>query len=113
MKKIQINSKMVKRVVISIITVVCIIAIISSAFVGGFYLNKYLMKEYTLEAKVNEIVVDASEVYFETSSGHIFMVVTDEIFALNENYLITFNSNGTATVEDDEITEISRDLKMD
>ena len=113
MKKFQFNSKMVKRVVISIITVIYIVAIISSIFVGGFYLNKYLMKEYTVEAKVVEVVVDTSEVYFKTPSGHIFTVITDEIFALNENYLITFNSNGTATVEDDEITEISRDLKMD
>ena len=80
MKKFQFNSKMVKRVVISIVTAICIIAIISSAFVGGLYLNKYLMKEYTVDAKVVEIVVDTSEVYFETPSGHIFVVVTDEIF---------------------------------
>lgn len=110
MKKFQFNSKMVKRVVISIVTVICIIAIISSVFVGGLYFNKYLMKEYTVDAKVVEIVVDTSEVYFETPSGHIFMIVTDEIFALNENYLITFNSNGTATVEDDEIITVSRDI---
>ena len=113
MKKFQFNSKTIKRVVVSIITVICIIAIISSTFVGGFYLNKYLMKEYTVEAKVVEVVVDTSEVYFETSSGHIFVVVTDEIFALNENYLITFNSNGTTTVEDDEIIIVSRELKME
>ena len=113
MKKFQFNSKMVKRVVISIITVICIVAIISSTFVGGFYLNKYLMKEYTVEAKVVEVVVDTSEVYFKTPSGHIFTVITDEIFALNENYLITFNSNGTATVEDDEIIIVSRELKME
>ena len=113
MKKYQFNSKMVKRVVVSIITVICIVAIISSTFVGGFYLNKYLMKEYTVEAKVVEVVVDTSEVYFKTPSGHIFTVITDEIFALNENYLITFNSNGTATVEDDEIIIVSRELKME
>ena len=113
MKKFQFNSKMVKRVVISIITVICIVAIISSTFVGGFYLNKYLMKEYTVEAKVVEVVVDTSEVYFKTPSGHIFTVITDEIFALNENYLITFNSNGTATVEDDEIIIVSRELKIE
>lgn len=110
MKKFRFNSETVKRVVVSVIAVVCIVAIISSTFVGGFYLNKYLMKEYTVDAKVVEVVVDASEVYFETPSGHIFMVVTDEIFALNENYLITFNSNGTATVEDDEIVTVSRDI---
>lgn len=113
MKKFQFNSKKIKRVVISIITVICAIAIVSSAFVGGLYLNKYLMKEYTVDAKVVKIVVDTSEVYFETPSGHIFMIVTDEIFALNENYLITFNSNGTATVEDDEIIIVSRQLKME
>lgn len=113
MKKFKFASETVKRVAVSVISVVCIIAIISSTFVGGFYLNKYLMREYTVEAKVVEIVVDASEVYFKTSSGHIFMVVTDEIFALNENYLITFNSNGTATVEDDEIIIVSRKLKME
>lgn len=113
MKKFQFNSKMVKRVVISIITVICIVAIISSTFVGGFYLNKYLMKEYIVKAKVVEVVVDTSEVYFKTPSGHIFTVITDEIFALNENYLITFNSNGTATVEDDEIIIVSRELKME
>lgn len=105
--------KMNKKVISSILSVVILMTIFVTSFMGSYYLNKYLSKDYTIEATVTEVIVDTSEVFFETNSGHIFYIVTDEIFAPYEKYILTFDTNGTPTVEDDEITMISRDLKME
>jgi hypothetical protein len=111
MKKITMP-KMNKKVVSSILSVVVLLTIFVTSFMGSYYLNKYLSKDYTIEATVTEVIVDTSEVFFETNSGHIFYIVTDEIFAVNEQYTLTFSTNGTPTVEDDEIYHISRNIEM-
>jgi hypothetical protein len=112
MKKITINEK-TKKIISTCIIAVIILGIAVATFVGGWYAHKEAVKEYTVDAIVTEIIVDRSEVFFETTSGHIFYVVTDEIFAQFESYSITFDTMGTPTVEDDEIVLITRELKMD
>jgi hypothetical protein len=116
MKKIVISEN-TKKVVKIILIAVAILGIFVGGFFGGFSVkDKISEKEfstYEMEAVVTEVIVDRSEVFFETTSGHIFYVVTDEIFAPFESYTITFSTNGTPTVEDDEIIVISRDLKME
>jgi hypothetical protein len=116
MKKIVISEN-TKKVVKIVLIAVAILGIFIGGFFGGFSVkDKISEKEfstYEMEAVVTEVIVDRSEVFFETTSGHIFYVVTDEIFAPFESYTITFATNGTPTVEDDEIIAISRDLKME
>lgn len=112
MKKIEINNK-TKKIIGVCVCVVLAVALVASSFLGGWYAHKEVVKEYTVEAVVTEVIVDRSEVFFETTSGHIFYVVTDEIFAQFESYSITFDTMGTPTVEDDEIILIARELKMD
>lgn len=115
MKKIEINNK-TKKIIGVCVCVVLAVALVASSFLGGWYIrqNAYEAetKTYSVEATVTEVNPDTSEVFFETTSGHIFYVVTDEVFATYEQYTITFNTNGTATVEDDEIYHISRNIEM-
>lgn len=112
MKKITINEK-TKKIVSVCIIVILAISIAATAFVSGWYAHKEATKEYIVSAKVIEIIEDKNEVFFETVSGHIFYIVTDEVFAQLEKYEITFDTMGTPTVDDDEIVLITRELKMD
>ena len=115
MKKIKINNK-TKKIIGVCVCVVLAVALVASSFLGGWYIrqNTYEAetKTYSVEATVTEVNPDTSEVFFETTSGHIFYVVTDEVFSAYEKYTITFNTNGTPTVEDDEITLVSRNVSI-
>lgn len=115
MKKIEINNK-TKKIIGVCVCVVLAVALVASSFLGGWYIRQRAYeaetKTYSVEATVTEVIPDTSEVFFETPSGHVFYIVTDEIFAVYEKYTITFNTNGTPTVEDDEIYHISRNIEM-
>lgn len=111
MKKITMP-KMNKKIISSILSVVVLMTIFATSFMGSYYLNKYLSKDYTIEATVTEVIVDTSEIFFETNSGHIFYIVTDEIFAPYEKYTLIFDTNGTPTVEDDVIVQVTREITM-
>lgn len=115
MKKIEINNK-TKKIIGVCVCVVLAVALVASSFLGGWYIRQSIYeaetKTYSVEATVTEVNPDTSEVFFETTSGHIFYVVTDEVFAADEKYIITFDTNGTPTVEDDEITLVSRNISI-
>lgn len=111
MKKITINKK-TKKIINTCVCVIIVMGIAIGTFVCGWYAHKETAKEYTVEVTVTEVIPDTSEVFFETPSGHIFYIVTDEVFAVYEKYTITFNTNDTPTVEDDEIYHISRNIEM-
>lgn len=115
MKKITMP-KMNKKVISSILSVIVLITVLVCGFFGGFYTNKSISEKnfskYSVEATVVEVNPDTSEVFFVTPSGHTFFIVTDEIFAVNEQYTLTFSTNNTPTVEDDEIYHISRNIEM-
>lgn len=112
------KTKISKAIAIAkkIAVVVITIALLVGVYVGGFFTGDKVKENqfdtYSMIATVTEVNPDTSDVYFETTSGHIFYIVTDEVFAVNETYTITFNTNGTATVEDDEIFLVSRDISM-
>lgn len=115
MKKINFTEK-TRKIVSTVIIAVILIGISVGGFFGGFYTNKNISEKnfskYSVEAIVVEVNPDTSEVFFETPSGHNFFIVTDEIFAVNEQYTLTFSTNNTPTVEDDEIYHISRNIEM-
>lgn len=115
MKKVEINSK-TKKIIGVCVYVALVVALIASSFLSGWYIHQNIYKAetktYSVEATVTEVITDTSEVFFKTTSGHIFCIVTGEVFAVDEKYTITFNTNGTPTVEDDEIYNISRNIKM-
>ena len=115
MKKIEINNK-TKKIAGVFVCVVLVVVVVASSFLGGWYIHKNTYeaktKTYSVEATVIKVVPDTSNVFFETTSGHVFSIVTDEIFSTYEKYTITFSTNGTPTVEDDEIYHISRNIEM-
>ena len=115
MKKINFTEK-TRKIVIAVIIAVVFVGISVGGFFGGFYANKNISEknfsEYSVEATVIEVNPDTSDVFFTTTSGHNFSIVTDEIFAVNEHYILTFSTNNTPTVEDDEICHISRNIEM-
>lgn len=116
MTKTKISKAKAIAIAKKIAVVVITIAILAGVYVGGFFTGDKVKENqfdtYSMIATVSEVNPDTSDVYFETTSGHIFYIVTDEVFAINETYTITFNTNGTATVEDDEIFLVSRDISM-
>lgn len=115
MTKINLTNK-TKKIINTVIIALVLIALAASSFVGGFYVNKAITEKhyasYEVEANVISVNPDTSEVFFTTPSGHSFYIVTDEVFAVGENYVITFLTNNTATVEDDEITLVSRNVSI-
>ena len=116
MTKTKISKAKAIAIAKKIAVVVLTVALLVGVYVGGFFTGEKVQENqfdtYSMTATVTEVNPDTSEVYFETTSGHIFFIVTDEVFAINETYTITFNTNGTATVEDDEIFLVSRDISM-
>lgn len=111
MKKVIINER-TRKIINTCICAVIVIGIAVGAFVCGWYAHKEAVKEYTVEAMVTEIIADRNEVFFETTSGHIFFIVTNDIFAPFENYRITFDTNDTSTVEDDKIISVIREIEI-
>lgn len=111
MKKITINQKTRKIISVCVIVILAI-SIAATAFVCGWHTHKEATKEYIISVKVTEIIEDRNEVFFETASGHIFYIVTDEVFAQFEKYEITFDTMGTPTIEDDEIVVITREINI-
>lgn len=109
MKKIKVSSK-AKKIIESCICIVLLIGVVVAVFFGGYYTKETENKTYTVYASVKDITND--EIFFETQAGHIFSIVTNEIFAYGEQYTITFDSCDTATVEDDIIVLISREINM-
>lgn len=101
-----------KKIAVIVITVALVVGVYVGGFFTGNKVTENLFDTYSMAATVTEVNPDTSDVYFETTSGHIFFIVTDEVFAVNETYTITFNTNGTPTVEDDEIFLVSRDISM-
>ncbi len=101
-----------KKIAVIVITVALLVGVYVGGFFTGGKVKENLFDSYSIVATVTEVNPDTSEVSFETTSGHIFFIVTDEVFAVNETYTITFNTNGTATVDDDEIYLVSRDISM-
>jgi hypothetical protein len=100
MKKINLNDNS-KKIIRLVFYTIFILAVISGSFFGGFFTHKKIVNNYSVEAIVTEIIEDRNEVFFETTSGHIFYIVTEEPFAQFETYSITFNTMGTPTIEDD------------
>ena len=109
MKKITLNETTKKVIKIALIVLLAV-GICGSMFVGGYYLNKQLTAEYDIKVTVVEVIEDRHEVYFETETGHIFYITTDEVFANFEEYTITFNSMGTPNFEDDIIIKVTREI---
>ena len=101
-----------KKVAVIVVTVALLVGVYVGGFFTGNKVTENLFDTYSITATVNEVNPDTSTVYFETTSGHIFFIVTDEVFAVNETYTIAFNTNGTATVEDDEISLVSRNISI-
>lgn len=115
MKKINFTEK-TRKIVNTIIIAVILIGISVGGFFGGFYTKAEMVKRefssYSIKATVTEVIEERSEVYFETSSGHIFYITTDEIFSPFEIYTIVFDTMGTPTVDDDEISTIYREINI-
>lgn len=109
MKKISFSAN-IRKLIKPIISVILCIAIFGGAFIGSYYINRAITKEYTVQALVVNIDEETHEISFLINSGHLFIIKTDEVFAINENYLITFKTYNTPTVEDDEIIKISREI---
>lgn len=116
MTKTKISKAKALNITKVVVAIVLTLAVMFGVFVSGYYTNKAIedkrLETYSMTATVTEVNPDTSDVYFETTSGHIFYIVTDEVFAVNETYTITFKTNGTATVEDDEIYLVTRDIAM-
>lgn len=111
MEKFTINNN-TKKIIAIFLCVLLILTIAVGGFFGGYTVHKKMTEQYNVDVIVTEVIPDTNEVFFETTSGHVFYIVTDEIFASYEEYTITFKTNGTATVEDDEIYHISRNIEM-
>lgn len=109
MKKIKVGSK-VKKIIESCVCIILLVSVVTAVFFGGYYTKETENKTYAVYASVRDITND--EIFFETQAGHIFSIVTSEIFAYGEQYTITFDSCDTATVEDDVIVLISREINM-
>ena len=109
MKEIKLSSK-AKKIIECCVCVIILIGIMVAGFFGGYYTKEAENKTYTVYASVKDITND--EIFFETQAGHIFSIVTSEVFAYGEQYTITFDSCNTATVEDDVIVLISREINM-
>lgn len=110
MKKITMNET-TKKIIRICVCVVLIVGVLASSFMGGYYLHKETTNEYTINATVVEIIEeDTTDVYFETETGHIFYITTDEVFAVFEEYTITFDTNNTPTFDDDIITKVGREI---
>jgi hypothetical protein len=88
------------------------VGITVGAFVCGWYTHKEAVKDYTVEATVTEVISGTGEVFFETTSGHIFSITTKDIFAPFEKYKITFDTNNTPTVDDDKIISVIREIEI-
>jgi hypothetical protein len=111
MKKIEINNK-TKKIINTCICVIIVVGIAIGTFICGWYAHKEAVKNYTVEAIVTEVISDTGEVFFETTSGHIFSIKTKDIFAPFEKYKITFDTNDTSTVEDDKIISVVREIEI-
>lgn len=111
MKKFNLNDNS-KKIIRLVFCTIFVLAVVSGSFFGGFFTHKKTVNNYSVEAIVTEIVEDRNEVFFETTSGHIFYIVTEEPFAQFETYSITFNTMGTPTIEDDEIISLTRELEI-
>ena len=111
MKKIIINEK-TKKIINTCVCVIIVMGIAISTFICGWCAHKEVVKEYTVEAMVTEIIADRNEVFFKTTSGHIFSITTKDVFAPFEKYKITFDTNNTPTFDDDKIISIVREIKI-
>lgn len=111
MKKIEINNK-TKKIINTCICVIIVVGIAIGTFICGWYAHKEAVKDYIVEATVTEVISDAGEVFFETTSGHIFSITTKDIFAPFEKYKITFDTNNTPTVDDDKIISVVREIEI-
>lgn len=111
MKKIIINEK-TKKIINTCVCAIIVMGIAIGTFVCGWYAHKEAVKEYTVEAIVTEVIPDTSEIFFETTSGHIFSITTKDIFAPFEKYKITFNTNNTSTIDDDKIISVIREIEI-
>lgn len=109
MKKITINEK-TKRVVTICTCVLLCVTLAAVSFFGGWVVHKKTVEEYSVSAVVTDIVAEKNSVYFTTPTEHTFVIITDEIFSINENYTLTFTTNNTPTIEDDEIIRVARDI---
>ena len=111
-----IKNEATQRVIKIVIFALLIVGIVVGGFFSGFYTKAEMVKKefssYAVKATVTEVIEEKNEVYFETSSGHIFYITTDEIFSPLEIYTIIFDTMGTPTVEDDEISTIYREINI-
>ena len=111
-----IKNEATQRVIKIVVFAVLIVGIVVGSFFSGFYTKAEMVKRefssYSIKATVTEVIAEKNEVYFETSSGHIFYITTDEIFSPFEIYTIIFDTMGTPTVEDDEISTIYREINI-
>jgi hypothetical protein len=111
-----IKNEATQRVIKIVIFALLIVGIVAGGFFGGFYTKAEMVKRefssYSIKATVTEVIEEKNEVYFETSSGHIFYITTDEIFSPFEVYTIVFDTMGTPTVDDDEISTIYREINI-
>ena len=114
MKKITMNEK-TKKIIYTCVCVGLALLVASACFVGGYQTHKETTDTYTIKATIVEIIEvenDLSEIYFETESGHIFYITTGEIFGVFEDYVLTFETNNTATFDDDIIIGVSREIRF-
>lgn len=114
MKKITMNEK-TKRIICTCICVCLALLVASACLFGGYCIHKEMTKQYTINATIVEIIEidkETNEVYFETETGHIFYITTNEVFGVFEDYVLTFKTNDTATFDDDVIIGVSREISF-
>jgi hypothetical protein len=91
-----------------VVAIILAFTALTLAFVGG---QKYQRNHDTVESRLYQVEAKVichleDETIFKDFNGDEWAIDKDERFIEGQRVILTLNTNGTATIEDDEIIEV-------